>query len=84
MKVKTEIIKKVRTENHKIYRIGDNVSFNVYRESLDEYSIVQGIIYDIEEEYIYLKDAIFDGQITNEIQKIPYILIDGESCKFVH
>lgn len=84
MKVRTEIIKKVQTENHKIYRIGDGVSFNVYRTTLDEYSSIQGTVHDIDEEYIYLKDAYLDGQKMSEIQKIPYTLIDGNSCKFLH
>lgn len=82
MEVYVEITKKFTSDNSRIFRLNDTIEFSAVKED-GVVSVFRGVIVDITEEEVILKDATIDGTAVSSNQIVKYSAIKENTCKFV-
>lgn len=82
MKCKVLINKTLYSDNGKVIKIGDKISFNAYETYVEEYVPFKGIVKDITETSIILKDC-YENNKKILSANVAYNLIEDNSIKFI-
>lgn len=77
MEANVEIIKRFTSDNGKIFRPNDTIEFATAE------GVVRGVVSDITEEKIILKDATVDKIAVSSEKIVKYSEIKDDTCKFV-